>query len=116
MVGKTKAATAAERRHIERVIALGCIACRIEGRRAAAEFHHVTDAGRRLGHRYGLPLCAWHHRGQPESGVRPSLAEQVFGPSLARSKRRFDEAYGGEEVLLVEVQRLLERRYGVEEA
>ncbi len=57
--------TAAERRHLDRVAALGCCIC---GRPAA--IHHVPPFQRRAGddrarhrnHRYVIPLCGRHHQ------------------------------------------------------
>lgn len=108
MVGKTKPMNLGEQRWRDRVVALGCIACRIEGWYAPAEYHHVTDRGRRMGHEYGLPLCAHHHRGQNEMGIRPSRAEEMFGPALDRSKRAFTSRYGTEGELLEWVEELLD--------
>ena len=110
MVGAVQAPTAAERAHMDRVQALGCIACRMEGWTAPAEIHHVTDGQRRIGHRAVLPLCAWHHRGQTESGVRPGVAEQLFGPSYARNPSAFEDRYGTQATLLTKVERRLYRR------
>lgn len=78
----------------------GCVACWMEvGEWAAPEIHHLTDGGRRLGHRYTIPLCPWHHRGESATMVRASYARQLWGPSLARHPREFAERYGSENVL-----------------
>ena len=108
MLGKTKQPNADERRHMERVQQLGCLACWIEGIVAPAEIHHVTDGSRRLGHRYVIPLCSWHHRGQSETGMRPSDAESLFGPSLAHDKASFTRHYGTERELLNWIESLIE--------
>ena len=90
-----------------RVRALGCIACMIDGVAAAAEIHHVTEAGRRLGHYSVLPLCAWHHRAESETGQGKRMAACWFGPSLAVSKSEFAGRYGSERELLVQVERMI---------
>lgn len=64
-MGKKKAATAEEKRHMADVVALGCIVCRRLGFGASpAEFHHLrTGAGlMRSPHKRGIPLCPAHHR------------------------------------------------------
>jgi hypothetical protein len=60
--------TAAERRHLARVAAMGCIACEQHGyENTPAEVHHVH-----VGHGWGrtshyatIPLCPYHHRHGP---------------------------------------------------
>ena len=99
MVGRTKSPTKVEREHMERVQQLGCLACRLEGRYRLAEIHHATDRGRRIGHHAVIPLCEHHHRAVPPYGMRPSEAESVLGPSLARSPDSFRRHYGTDEEL-----------------
>ncbi len=81
------------------------MACRKNGRfGVACDIHHLTSGGRRMGHAYTIGLCPWHHRGVP------SPADDFgSGPSLAYSKRAFNEAYGTEITLLEETNKLLER-------
>jgi hypothetical protein len=80
---------------------LGCIACRLEGRTGVLpDIHHITDRGRRMGHQHTIPLCPWHHRAVPLSGLTTPESERVIGPSLARSKRQFTERYATELQLL----------------
>jgi hypothetical protein len=72
-------ATAADRRHFERVVPLGCIIC---GTRH--EIHHLTGAGIELKARKDevTPLCPMHHRtGGYGVGVRAGKAawERRFG-------------------------------------
>lgn len=52
--------TAQEKRHMDRVAALGCLVCR-----SPAELHHVTSDGlKRIArsHQRVVPLCPRHHR------------------------------------------------------
>lgn len=105
MVGKQKQPTAPERRRIKRMLELGCICCRLHhGISQPAEVHHLVE-GYRLGHRYTIPLCPWHHRGQHPLG---NLARDTLGPSLALHKREFIEQYGNERFLL----RLVDEKLG----
>lgn len=75
MKPKAKAApTAEEKRHIEQVAALGCLAC---GR--PANVHHVMHAPgktRRRDHRFIVPLCHDHHQG--DLGVHGLGSERAF--------------------------------------
>lgn len=61
-----KAASAAEKRHMNMVAAYGCLVCGGE-----AELHHVTGYADRMGrlprsNRLVAPLCPLHHRGVGE--------------------------------------------------
>jgi len=49
--------TAAEKRHLDRVAALGCCVCG-----APAEVHHVRRYGEPRDHMRVIPLCPRHHR------------------------------------------------------
>lgn len=55
-----KRATAAERRHMNRLADMGCLVCG-----GPAEIHHVTsDRFKRItrSNKRTVPLCPWHHR------------------------------------------------------
>lgn len=99
--------SAAHKRRFMRLQRVGCIACRKEGRPGvASDIHHILSGGRRVGHEHTIPLCPWHHRGISNHGARN--AENLMGPSLARSKRAFVERYGTEEELLQEVNGMVD--------
>lgn len=63
---KKKAPTRAERAHLAKVAALGCILCRHYGYHdTPAEVHHPRlDVGgaQRASHYDAIPLCPQHHR------------------------------------------------------
>lgn len=85
---------------------IGCIACVIEERRQVpAQVHHITQAD----NQQTLPLCPWHHQGQPPDGMNGPIAMHVYGPSLAISKRQFQDRYGTEAELLKAVNAMVER-------
>jgi hypothetical protein len=87
---------------------VGCLACRKDGRANFADIHHLVEGGRRRGHSESAPLCPWHHRGiKPDPSKSVILNEQMFGPSLARSKRAFVERYGTERELVKLADKLL---------
>lgn len=62
-----KATNAAERKHMARVCALGCIICDLffDAPSTPCEIHHLTTRrgfGARSKHTEVLPLCPFHHR------------------------------------------------------
>lgn len=93
--------TNAERMHMGKVAALGCIACRINGHMdTPAELHHLRDGygkGQRASHHEVIPLCPAHHRG--------TLGLSV--PSIHMSKHDFVAAFGTERELLAVVLELI---------
>jgi hypothetical protein len=96
--------TPSDQRHIENVISLGCLVCRLTGKGATpAEFHHLLRNGRRLGHRYGIPLCYVHHR----SGRNDDAAT-----SRHPWRKEFEKRYGTENDLLRMTNDDLKRKPG----
>ena len=92
--------TKAEKQHLNRVAALGCVACFIQGTPGTpAEIHHPRAGrgkGQRASHMDGIPLCPPHHRGTHHPAV----------PSIHLAKLAFIERFGTEEKLLQLVQQL----------
>lgn len=84
---------------------LPCICCEIEGQTQPlpTHAHHLNLGGhagqKRRGDEYQIPLCAWHHVGEPVMGSTASEMTYVYGPSYARSSKRFRELYGDDETL-----------------
>jgi hypothetical protein len=78
----------AEKEHLSRVAALGCIVCRrLKFGTSPAEIHHIrsgTGGGRRASHFDVLPLCDRHHRNGPDAlHVMGSKAwQRVFGSEI----------------------------------
>ena len=98
MKGRTP--TAAERRHMDKVAALGCIACRKDGlHNTVVSIHHVDGRTKPGAHMRVLPLCAGHH--QDGTGAPGLTAVHPW-------KKRFEQKYGTQEALLQEVQELLQ--------
>lgn len=53
---------AAEKRHVDRLIAMGCLVCK-----QPAAYHHIHTNGcekQLRDHRFGAPLCGEHHQGR----------------------------------------------------
>lgn len=86
--------TKTERQHLNKVAALGCIACYQQGTPGTpAEIHHPragTGMGKRASHYDAIGLCPMHHRGTAGLSV----------PSIHGSKNAFIEAFGTEAELL----------------
>lgn len=91
---------------------IGCICCYINGINGVpADVHHIVDKGYRAhsgGDAATLPLCPWHHRGVPPSGMSEDTSLLYAGPSLALHKKRFVREFGTERELLAKVNGLLE--------
>ncbi|NCP63167.1 MAG: DUF968 domain-containing protein [Paraglaciecola sp.] len=84
-MAKTK--TKAEKHHLSKVAALGCIACRTIGYSdTPAEIHHIrTGMGmsQRNDNYHVIPLCVRHHR-HDKNAIHQSKAnfERDFGTEL----------------------------------
>lgn len=65
-MSKSKSKTKAEKLHLSRVAALGCIVCAQLGYPdSPAGIHHIRTgqgAGQRAGHFHTIPLCPIHHQ------------------------------------------------------
>ena len=95
---KKKHKTKAEKHHLSKVAALGCIACRKLGYDdTPAEIHHIRSGmglSQRNDHFHVLPLCPHHHRHGKDA--------------VHQSKALFEKKFGTEEALLKLVNNLLE--------
>lgn len=88
-----KQPTKAERDHMARVAALGCLICR-----GPAEVHHITTCvgmGQRASHYETISLCGRHHR------------TGGFGVAIHAGKKTWESIYGTELELLEIVNNLL---------
>lgn len=92
----------------------GCIACSINGFWAGpAESHHIVDKGYRKhsgGDEATLPLCAWHHRGEPWIDFPVSYMRERFGPSMALEAKTFAVEFGTQRELLAKVNDTIGKR------
>ena len=106
---------------MDEVRALGCIACRIEmvtflrALGGPVEIHHLLSGNKRLGHGAILPLCRWHHRGEPAGERTKTCMAQMLGPSLALQSKAFRAKYGTEKELIGLVNKKLARRESCEQ-
>jgi hypothetical protein len=103
MVGQTKHISKSNSKRISTLLDfIGCIPCILTGisQQQDAEYHHVCEGFKRLGHETGYSQCAWHHRAVIPLGSNKQFMLGTFGPSLALSKRDFVEHYGSEAALV----------------
>lgn len=95
---RRKKMTRSEKFYANRVAALGCIACMIQGTPGTPpELHHPrynAGAGQRSAHADVIPLCPPHHRG--------TMHPQV--PSIHLAPERFIAAFGDEQSLVARVK------------
>lgn len=98
--------TVAEKRWMDAITAIGCIACRIDGRPGVpGAVHHLLRGGLRIGHLHTICLCdPGHHK---DGGPMGLVSRHPW-------KARFEARYGTEEELLELSRRLVgEEVYGV---
>jgi hypothetical protein len=84
--------------HFERVAALGCIACLIDGNPGTpAELHHIRETaggGQKALDTDIVPLCVFHHKGDDHPRT----------PSIHLDRLAFIARYGSEIELLARVR------------
>lgn len=93
----------AEKKHMDKVAALGCVVCRNEGLgETPACIHHIRNGyGRseRASHFETLPLCPPHHQ---DADGSPRFGGHV---AFHRRPEEFEERYGTERELLAQTWR-----------
>lgn len=88
--------------YLSRVQAIGCIVCKLEYFcYTPAEIHHIIEGGKRKGHRFVLPLCVPHHRGNSDGDTHQFVSRHPY-------KARFETAYGTESELREHITGLLD--------
>ena len=100
----------ADQKRYDALRAMGCIACRQESVSIATllpvEIHHLVDKGYRKhsgGNQSTIPLCSWHHRGEPIMDHSVTWMRDQFGPSMFLEAKTFAEWYGAQRELLAKV-------------
>lgn len=93
----------ATRHHMNKVAALGCIACRIDGNAdTPCELHHPrtnAGAGQKSSDADVIPLCPAHHRGTHHPAI----------PSIHLDRLKFINRFGDEARLLELTKELIWR-------
>lgn len=110
MKHSTAPMNAEEARYVEACKDGFCVACLIREASPDAppffvpahgcDFHHFKSGNVRVGHLWGVGLCAWHHRGIPLEAWKPEHMRRHFGPSLMDGSRTFHATYGDDTALL----------------
>lgn len=87
---------------------LGCVACAAIGvvNHHQIECHHILDGGRRMGHRFTIPLCKGHHQGAFTETQKVTL-DYFQLVSIASGRKLFKAVYGTERKLCEKVDFLL---------
>ena len=87
--------TAKERRHLKRLVALGCVVCRNSHRGPTpAQVHHIRKGqgiAQRAGHFLTIPLCPYHH------------TDGDYGEAFHDGREAWEAKYGSELELLDQV-------------
>jgi len=100
--------TKADEDRIDKFRKIGCIVSHIYfGEYEDYDVHHITSGGRRMGNQYTIPLSPWLHRGVVKTGLSEDECKEIFGPSLAHSKKAFVARFGTELELLSRVNELI---------
>jgi hypothetical protein len=113
--------TVADSAYVEACKTWECVACSIREKSEdcppffvpfmGCDFHHFKSGNVRIGHLWGVGLCAWHHRGIGIEGWTPAAMRRHFGPSLMDGSQTFHKAYGYDPDLL-EAQDAILALYG----
>ena len=109
--------TRSEKARINLMLHIGCMACKtertlVDGVAWASvrpEVHHLIEGSRRLGHRYTIPLCPGHHRGEWTEEQRDywEALKITNRPSIAEGRKSFYARYGSEHAMWEIVQNTL---------
>jgi hypothetical protein len=116
MVGQTDPITRQDRERFTIIKQhCGCLCCLLMGwLDVHASIEHITEAGRRRGHRASLGLCGWHHFGTCHRGRHKPEMTRDFGPSLANGRKPFEEYFGDELEILLPIQNYLLDRFAAD--
>jgi hypothetical protein len=103
--------TKADVKRYEALRSLGCIACWISGFNSVVpEIHHLVDKGYRKhsgGNQASIPLCSWHHRGEPRFDRTATYMRSWLGPSMRLESKEFARVYGSQRELLAKVNEMV---------
>ena len=101
---------------MEMVSQLWCLSCAMTGWDGVlATVHHVVESRKRLGDIFVVPLCEWHHLGNPPEGLTIDDAAARWGPSLHHQHRLFQQEYAPERELVMLTDHLLRRKKELED-
>lgn len=90
----------AEKEHLSKVAAVGCIVCRMQGNEESpAEIHHIRHGqgmSQRASNYDAIPLCHAHHR------------TGGYGVAIHAGRKEFERLYGTELELLELTRNLID--------
>lgn len=97
--------TKADKKRLDIIHRLPCLACVQQGvpQPSPTQAHHLVDKGYRKhsgGHQATIPLCAWHHVGEPVMDETATDMKVLFGPSMFHHGKLFTKVYGTQRELL----------------
>jgi len=103
MKNKAKPPTKREQKRMAEIPETGCLACWIIGLAySVATVHHIVEGGKRLGHKYTIGLCPWHHQSINPDGRSWETCQAQFGSPLSgahANKKDFVRLFGTEREL-----------------
>lgn len=88
-----KAATAKEKKHLNKISSMGCIVCvNLNLGETPAEIHHIGNGtmAKRASNYEAIPLCHFHHR------------TGNSGEAVHAGRKSFEENFGTEQELLLQ--------------
>ena len=88
-----KAATAKEKKHLNKLASMGCIVCvNSDLGETPAEIHHIGNGtmGKRANNYEAIPLCHFHHR------------TGNIGEAVHAGRKSFEANFGTEQELLLQ--------------
>jgi hypothetical protein len=98
------APNASDKKFWNAVASIGCIACIKDGyRNPLVSLHHIDGRTKPGAHRKVLPLCAGHHQQGTNTNSPNMIAVHPY-------KARFEDKYGLQEYLMVEVLQILKSK------
>ena len=110
MHSKAKPPTLAERQRFAAIYETGCTPCWLRGIEfQPCTIQHVVEGRKRLGHSATYGACEWHHFGHPKGGLTAKQTEDMLGPSLALSKKKYVETFGSERELIELCNKMIEQ-------
>lgn len=100
--------TKSEQARIERMLIMGCAACAAIGieNHHQIECHHMLLGGKRMGHRFTIPLCKGHHQGA-FTETQKVMLDYFQRASIASGRKLFKAVFGTERKLCEKVDFLL---------
>lgn len=102
----------AREHRFRRLKEIGCYPCWTQGlMNVYPEIHHLNLGGKagqkRRGDAFTIPLCTWHHQGQPLDGFTVSQTREIRGPSLKLESKAFRERFGSDDAQLAKTNELI---------